>query len=89
MADKKSRESIGELKIKLDVDVSEALTGLKAVQREAKKASQALRELEENKPVVEQTFNITINHDGQDAQKLLEIIEKELATKLKIRGIGI
>jgi hypothetical protein len=36
-----------ELTIKVDVDVSEALTGLKALQREAKKATQALRELEE------------------------------------------
>ena len=42
MADKKSRG----LSIEVDVDVSEALTGLKALQREAKKATQALRELE-------------------------------------------
>jgi phage-related minor tail protein len=35
-----------ELTVKVDVDVSEALTGLKALQREAKKATQALRELE-------------------------------------------
>ncbi len=43
MADEnKSRE----LTMKLDVDCSEALTGLKAIQREAKKATQALKELE-------------------------------------------
>ena len=34
--------------VKIDVEVSEALTGLKAIQREAKKATQALRELEES-----------------------------------------
>ncbi|MCG7345325.1 hypothetical protein MHZ92_14390 [Sporosarcina sp. ACRSL] len=34
------------LTVKIDVDVAEALTGLKAVQREAKKAAQALREVE-------------------------------------------
>lgn len=34
------------LTVKLDVDVSEAISGLKAVQREAKKATQELRELE-------------------------------------------
>lgn len=34
------------LSVKVDVDVSEALTGLKALQREAKKATQVLRELE-------------------------------------------
>lgn len=42
MTDKMSRG----LSVKVDVDVSEALTGLKALQREAKKATQALRDLE-------------------------------------------
>jgi len=42
MTDKMSRG----LSVKVDVDVSEALTGLKALQREAKKATQELRELE-------------------------------------------
>lgn len=37
----------GELKVKLDVDISDALTGLKALQREAREATKALRELEE------------------------------------------
>ncbi|MEC1023561.1 hypothetical protein [Bacillus paralicheniformis] len=49
MADK--RESIG--KIKIDLDVSEALTGLKAIQREAKAATKALAELQE---ATEKTF---------------------------------
>lgn len=44
----KHRESnvmnIGSLTV--NIDVSEALVGLKAIQREAKKATQALRELE-------------------------------------------
>ncbi|SDW22789.1 hypothetical protein [Paenibacillus sp. PDC88] len=35
-----------DLTVRINVDVSEALTGLKAIQREAKKATQALRELE-------------------------------------------
>lgn len=43
MADNKSR---GELSIKVNVDVSEALVGLKAIQREAREATKALRELE-------------------------------------------
>jgi hypothetical protein len=54
MADNQSREEIrrnnhGELiiKVRADVDVSEALTGLKALQREAKEAVRALKELEE------------------------------------------
>lgn len=45
MADKQSRE-VGKLQVKVEVDVSEALTGLKALQREAREATKALRELE-------------------------------------------
>jgi len=55
MADNQSRVSIN-----INVEVSEALTGLKAIQREAKKATQALRELEE----AQQNYNITINIDN-------------------------
>lgn len=40
------RKKAGELTVKIDVDVSEALTGLKAVTREAREATKALRELE-------------------------------------------
>lgn len=40
------RKKAGELTVKIDVDVSEALTGLKAIQREARDAVKALRELE-------------------------------------------
>ena len=36
---------IGEMNVKVNVDVSEAIRGLKAIQREAKKATQALAEL--------------------------------------------
>ncbi|OJT54162.1 hypothetical protein [Bacillus licheniformis] len=39
------RESIG--KIKIDLDVSDAITGLKAVQREAKAATKALAEFQD------------------------------------------
>lgn len=38
--------NIAEMSVKVNVDVSEAIRGLKAIQREAKKASQFLRELE-------------------------------------------
>jgi hypothetical protein len=47
MADKNQSREIGQLHVKVNVDVSEALTGLKALQREAKRATQALRELDE------------------------------------------
>ena len=38
--------AVEELTVKVGVDVSEAITGLKAIQREAKEATKALRELE-------------------------------------------
>ncbi|MBD3861364.1 hypothetical protein IEE86_16690 [Bacillus sp. 28A-2] len=45
MAENK-RESVGNLNVKVDVDVSEAIKGLKAVQRAAKDATKSLAELE-------------------------------------------
>ena len=36
----------GELNVKVNVDITETIRGLKAIQREAKKATQALRDLE-------------------------------------------
>lgn len=45
MADNKSRE-VGELTIKVNVDTTDAIKALKAVQREARAAVKALRELE-------------------------------------------
>lgn len=36
----------GELNVSVNVDIAETIRGLKAIQREAKKAAQALRELE-------------------------------------------
>lgn len=44
--------AINEISARINVDVSEALTGLKAIQREAKKATQALRELEQAQKAV-------------------------------------
>lgn len=52
MADGKSREvqelkELGELELKIKADVSDALKGLKAVQREVRKTNRALKELEQ------------------------------------------
>ncbi|MCO0597385.1 hypothetical protein NGI46_07880 [Peribacillus butanolivorans] len=49
MADKQTNQSreLPNLNVKVDIDVAEALTGLKALQREAKKATQAMAELAE------------------------------------------
>ncbi|EDW22361.1 hypothetical protein FO510_05560 [Bacillus pumilus] len=45
MAENK-RESVGNLNVKVEVDVSKAIKGLKAVQRAAKDAAKALAELD-------------------------------------------
>lgn len=43
----------GDLTVRIDIDCSDALTGLKAIQREARKATQTLRELEETLETVD------------------------------------
>lgn len=60
--------------IKLNIDVTDALKGLKAVQREAKKTARALREVEGMKnfsPVI----NITVNSNDGDPEKIKEAIK--------------
>ena len=44
---KEYKDDDNPLSLKVNVDASDALTGLKAIQREAKKATAALKELEE------------------------------------------
>jgi hypothetical protein len=57
------RESnAGELKVKIDVDCADALKGLKAVTRAAKKATDALKELDE---VQRKVSSISITVDGK------------------------
>lgn len=56
MAENK-RESVGNLNVKVDVDVSEAIKGLKVVQRAAKEATKALAELEAAMKGYEKTPN--------------------------------
>lgn len=45
MRQSESTSVLSGLSVKVDVDVSEAISGLKAIQREAKKATAALAEL--------------------------------------------
>lgn len=57
MADDKSCEG----KLTLDIDCSNIIKGLKAIQREAKKATHALRELEEQQ---DDMINLPIRPEG-------------------------
>lgn len=50
-----------ELGMKVNIDVSETITGLKAVQREAKEAVKAIRELEEASK--EKDSKLTVSHE--------------------------
>lgn len=54
MADNKSRELNAQksLQINVELDASEAIKGLKAIQREVRAATKALRELEEAQKAV-------------------------------------
>jgi hypothetical protein len=49
---------IGEMKVKLNVDCSEALKGLKAIRREAEKASKALEKL---KKIQEESYEVKVS----------------------------
>ncbi|MFJ5713128.1 hypothetical protein [Neobacillus sp. NPDC093127] len=60
--DEKRESNAGELKVKIDVDCSEALKGLKAVTRAAKKATAALKELDDAQRKVS---SISITVDGK------------------------
>lgn len=74
-AKKEHEKSAGDITVKVDVDISEALTGLKALQREAKKAAKELRELEEAPQF--NLANIIANSlpiSTEDAEKVVEAI---------------
>ncbi|ASB90438.1 hypothetical protein [Bacillus sonorensis] len=54
------------ISVKIDVDVSDAITGLKAIQREAKAATKALAELREEQQ------NLSIEGAARVLEKFLE-----------------
>jgi hypothetical protein len=59
------------LSVRIDVDCSEALKGLKAVTRAAKKATAALKELEEQKKMFGKLSEIPITIDGKEIVRKL------------------
>jgi hypothetical protein len=64
--------NINSLNVKVNMDCSEALKGLKAVTRAAKKATAALKELEEQKIKMTESVEIPINLDGKQIAKIME-----------------
>ncbi|ASB87726.1 hypothetical protein [Bacillus sonorensis] len=80
MAESK-RESIGEINVKVNVEVAEAITGLKAVQREAKAATKALAELREEQ------VEISVEEAARTLEKALgstKVDVSQLAEALRI-----
>ena len=84
MADKQTNQSreLPSLNVKVDIDVAEALTGLKALQREAKKATQSMAELAEA-----QKLYLPINAEfveglTDDENKTINYLRNKLATEL-------
>ena len=71
MADKKScegKKTISVGTVTVDIDVSGALKGLKAVQREARKATAALKELDEQLNVDKE---VIVTVDGRMIAKFI------------------
>lgn len=78
------KKQIGKLTI--DIDCSEALKGLKAVTREAKKATVALKELEKQQAKMEvNTKVVGIVDTGLDVRDFADELDKQLQ-KARARG---
>ncbi|WP_439024393.1 hypothetical protein [Bacillus halotolerans] len=70
MADKRVSD---EINVKVNVEVAEAITGLKALQREAKAATKALAELRD---YMEATGEVTLKNGAEVAQSLRALFDR-------------
>jgi hypothetical protein len=77
------RES-NKLVVKVDVDVSDALKGLKALRREANKTLKALEKVQEatERDVINFVTNVTIQ-DTIDSEQFAERVRKEIEKRHK------
>jgi transcriptional regulator of met regulon len=78
------RES-NKLVVKVDVDVSDALKGLKALRREANKTLKVLEKVREatERDVINFITNVTIQ-DAIDSEQVAERIHKEIEEHSKV-----
>jgi Zn-finger nucleic acid-binding protein len=81
-------KNLSSLRVKIDIDCSDALKGLKAVTRAAKKATDALKELEEQQSKLAKSQEIIVNIDGAsisgslhnpNAKEFLNVIKREIS----------
>ncbi|MEK5109853.1 hypothetical protein MHI57_24640 [Cytobacillus sp. FSL K6-0129] len=85
-------KEFGELTMKVSLDVSEALTGLKAVQREAREATKALRKLESYYEQADGRYYAKWTQQGDEISdmktvKISEVPTEYLRKELAKRGI--
>lgn len=85
----KSRESVGEITVKLNVDASDALTALKALQREVRKATQALKSAEQANSIrIERVGNYAVTEIKRDLSAYsTKDLTDELARRTGVREI--
>ena len=93
MADfKQSREEqrkpFGELTVKVDVDASDAIRALKALQREARKATQALRELESYYESEGKRFYTKWKQQGEEIFDVQTIVVSDIPTSILKRELA-
>jgi hypothetical protein len=84
MAEMRESGKLSELTIKVDIDVSDALKGLKALRREANKTLKALEKVREaqERDVINFIANVTIQ-DAMDSEQFAEKIRKEIEERRK------
>ncbi len=75
-----NKRSVGQLRI--DVDCSEAMRGLKAVTREAKRATAALEKLEEKRKQLQDMDVLTINEVR--LQRGLRLLPHDIGSRLYV-----
>jgi SpoVK/Ycf46/Vps4 family AAA+-type ATPase len=77
--EQKDTGALNALKVRVDIDVSDALKGLKALRREANKTLKALEKVREatERDVINFVTNVTIQ-DTIDSERVAERIHKEI-----------
>ncbi|MCM3665522.1 hypothetical protein M3204_13980 [Mesobacillus subterraneus] len=85
-----NKRSIGQLTV--DIDCSDALKGLKAITREAKKATEALKELEEQRRKLSgqhvHTITGSISHDQEILSlEFDKVLKKQMDRQRRNQGI--
>jgi len=78
----------GALTAKLVLDVSDAITGLKAVTREAKKATAAIRELETYYERDDKQYYVKWRQQGEDCTDIREVCMTDIPTEYLRRELA-